>query len=418
MARPRKVFPDYPTRPHASGRAVIRVNGNDTYLDGPFKSPESKAHYERLRAEAYLKANAPAVDLTPLTQQTVTVADVLAKYTIYVERVYAAETKRAKQQDRIKRALAAVEAVAGTMPAPAFGPKEFEQVISSMCAEQPCGYCDGKGVRGKGSCKKCNGTGRRKWARIWVNHLIGCVKQAWDWAVKERMVPANPLRSVRGVRRMAAGVRESKGVRSVPRAAVQATVKQSGKVLADMIEIQYLACMRPEEVIGLTRGAIATDGVVPDVGKFAGVWAFDVPDGWNKNARHGQARVIFFGPKAQKILKRYLDRQQDMHIFRPREAAEQFLAKAKRTPNFAHNRAPGAHYNVDTYERAIKRAAVRAKVDHWTPLQLRHLRATEIRSQYSSDHARVVLGHHLSGVTGRYAEPDLEKAARVMREIG
>ena len=54
----------------------------------------------------------------------------------------------------------------------------------------------------------------------------------------------------------------------------------------------------------------------------------------------------------------------------------------------------------------------------WSPNQLRHLRATELRKTFGIEAARVVLGHRSAAVTEIYAEQDLEKAAKIMGEVG
>ena len=60
----------------------------------------------------------------------------------------------------------------------------------------------------------------------------------------------------------------------------------------------------------------------------------------------------------------------------------------------------------------------RRLVPIWTPNQLRHSRATEIRSRFGLEAAQTVLGHSEADVTQIYAERDFELAARIMREIG
>jgi site-specific recombinase XerC len=68
---------------------------------------------------------------------------------------------------------------------------------------------------------------------------------------------------------------------------------------------------------------------------------------------------------------------------------------------------------------AVLRACRRAKVPAWTPNQLRHTRATQIRQAFGSlEAAKAVLGHADTRVTEIYAERDLALAAEVMRQMG
>lgn len=54
----------------------------------------------------------------------------------------------------------------------------------------------------------------------------------------------------------------------------------------------------------------------------------------------------------------------------------------------------------------------------WSPNQLRHTAATEIRRQFGLEAAQVTLGHSNANVTQIYAERDLSKAAEIMRAVG
>jgi integrase len=54
----------------------------------------------------------------------------------------------------------------------------------------------------------------------------------------------------------------------------------------------------------------------------------------------------------------------------------------------------------------------------WSPNQLRHSAATEIRKRYGLEAAQVILGHSKADVTQIYAERDLALGARVAAEVG
>jgi site-specific recombinase XerC len=57
-------------------------------------------------------------------------------------------------------------------------------------------------------------------------------------------------------------------------------------------------------------------------------------------------------------------------------------------------------------------------LEAWSPNQLRHSAATEIRRRFGLEAAQVALGHSKADVTQVYAERDMTKAAAVMREVG
>ena len=57
------------------------------------------------------------------------------------------------------------------------------------------------------------------------------------------------------------------------------------------------------------------------------------------------------------------------------------------------------------------------KEHKWSPNQLRHTTATEIRSKFGLEGAQVALGHSNANVTEIYAERDMQKAADIMRQV-
>jgi integrase len=81
-------------------------------------------------------------------------------------------------------------------------------------------------------------------------------------------------------------------------------------------------------------------------------------------------------------------------------------------------RAGQSPYRAHSYSKAINRACKRAGVSPWTPLQLRHTAATNIRRHYGLEAAQVILGHSRADVTQIYAERDMAKAEQIIAAIG
>ena len=142
-------------------------------------------------------------------------------------------------------------------------------------------------------------------------------------------------------------------------------------------------------------------------------------------------RRIYIGPKAQVILRPWLERSTDAYCFSPKESAEASLAERRRnrkTPA-THSRSKpkrkkpskvrfGDHYTRHSYRQSIERACKRAGVPPWAPNQLRHSRGTEIRREYGIEAAQVALGHARADVTQIYAEKNLELAKKIALETG
>jgi len=75
-------------------------------------------------------------------------------------------------------------------------------------------------------------------------------------------------------------------------------------------------------------------------------------------------------------------------------------------------------YSVASYRHAIQRVCKKLEIKKWSPNQLRHSAATEIRKKFGLEAAQVVCGHQSADVTEIYAERDLELALRVAAEVG
>src|SRR5262249_5478871 len=146
-----------------------------------------------------------------------------------------------------------------------------------------------------------------------------------------------------------------------------------------------------------------------------GVWVYRPHE--HKTEHFGATRHVLIGPRAQEVLRPWLDRAPEAYCFSPAEAV---AARNARSP--AHRRSPitpsqargkpkphpkrsaGARYDKDSYRWAIRKACQKAGVPVWHPNQLRHTAATEIRAKFGLDAAQAVLGHAKADVTQVYAE--------------
>jgi integrase len=228
---------------------------------------------------------------------------------------------------------------------------------------------------------------------------------------------------------------------------VDATLPHLPEVVAYMVHIQRLTGARPNEVCILRPC---------DVDRSQDIWEYRPHS--HKTQYRGRDHVILIGPKAQRVLLRYLARSHDDFCFRPAdsEAKRRAAAHSTRvTPLSCGNapgsnrvrkpkRSPGNHYTSGSYGRSIARACEKAfphptlsqippreltadqlaelkawqKQHRWAPNQLRHAAATEIRRQFGLEAAQVILGHSQANVTQVYAERDIARGIEVAREIG
>jgi integrase len=276
-------------------------------------------------------------------------------------------------------------------------------------------------------------------ARSYINKLVDCIRRMFKRAVAEELLPPSAYRALAalpGLRKGRGQGRETEPVSPVADSVVDATLPQLPAVVADMVRLQRLTGCRPGEIC-LMRPC--------DVDTSDEVWSYRPAS--HKTEHHGRERVIFVGPRAQDVLRPYLLRDKSGYCFVPAESEQerrQLAHERRRTPMSCGNRpgtnrkrrrqrAPGDRYDVHSYRRAIDRGVAKlnqqrvkdampgedpALLEAWSPNQLRHSAATEIRRRFGLEAAQVTLGHSKADVTQVYAERDMTKAVAVMREVG
>jgi integrase len=202
-------------------------------------------------------------------------------------------------------------------------------------------------------------------------------------------------------------------------ALVEETLPHVSPIIADMLRLQLLTGARSGEIC-LMRAC--------DIDMTGPVWLYRPHH--HKVAHRGFCRVIPLGPQAQEIVKRHLKTSVEAYLFSPRDTMEarwhrqRQERKSKVQPSQVDRkkklprRCPGERYQPAVIGYAVRRACIKAGVQHWHPHQLRHTKATEIRREYGLDAARALLGQHGPQVTELYAELDQAKAVEVAWKLG
>jgi len=258
-------------------------------------------------------------------------------------------------------------------------------------------------------------------ARTTINAMVHRIRRVFRWAVEQGLMPAETWHGLMAVTALKYGrteARETEPVTSVPDAYVEAVLPVAPKAIRAMIELQLLTGMRPSEACTMRPCDIEMED---------GVWVYTPCE--HKTEHHGRAKRIFVGPKAQQVLKPFLERPVESFCFDPREAMAERWAKCKthrRKPNLERktDRKIRDRYETKTYRKAIRRICQDLGIPEWTPGRLRHNRATELFDQGETDAARVALGHADSKTTEMYIDKDVkqkrdeEKARRIALEIG
>lgn len=388
-----------------SGRAFVWWDGKRHYL-GKVDSPESWERYHQFISEiTRIGRNAKPVTISePLTPSRLIGELMLAFIESLRKTVCPGEVDNYRYSFRELRKLYA------HTPVDRFGPKDLKCVRQAMIDA--------------GLCRKV------------VNRRISRIQRMFKWGVAEELVPASvydALKTVEGLREGQSEAREKDSILPVPDDAVNRTLPYLSPTTKAIVLFQRLTGARPSEACR-AKGR--------DFDKTEPVWLYQLDS--HKNRWRGKQRIIPVGPKAQEILKPFLDRDPDEYLFRPEESAkaqrERFVerissqrktkqypselaAKSKRKAASTPTREYNEYYTTKNYRQAVRRAIEQARkigedIELWSPNQLRHSRATEVRKKYGLEAAQVTLGHSKADVTQIYAERDLRKAIQIAQETG
>ena len=388
MTRPKTKAPKY--RYHVSGQAFVEFNGKRFYL-GKFDTQKSRVKYHRLVTE-YLASGLQTPDSeTHLVDDSIKVSDLAAEYLEHVRTIHHGKPEPLRSADRLCALLCEHH---GKEPADEFGPRKLAAIRRLIID-----------------------TGNK---RNTVNRKIREVVRIFKFGVSMELVePATwqKLTALESLKANQSAAPESEPVEPVSMADITATTKHLSPVIRAMIALHVLTGMRPSEVFRMRPCDIEKR---PD-----GVWVYR--PFISKNERHGHRREIPIVGDNRITLGPYLDRNPEAFCFSPAESAEwhteqkRLAAKCPRKKPYKAKadpkRRPGEQFDKDTYRKAIERACVKAGVERWVPLQIRHTSATLVRQALNIEAAQQLLGHRSPSMTARYAECSLEKAVEAARAL-
>ncbi len=425
-------FPPYPKKAHTgSGQARVRLPGHQklTYL-GVFGSKESWAKYHHLLSEwtaGRLKKDQPAAPVTPPACAS-TIADMLAAWWTWAQQTQRNEGgELRKEVVNMGYSFKPLRRLHGDKTPAEFDASTFRKHQGELAsgawltaAERAQRQREGRPIG---------------WCRNLVNRATSRIKLLFDWAECEKFAPeghAARLAKVRGISENEHGVRVTDEVPPVPEEVMAATLPHLQPIPRDVIELLLLTGARPDEILKLRPCDINRSGTVELARGFkvelgAGVWAYQPRR--HKTRHKGHKRVVLFGPRAQAILTRYLDRPLDAFLFSPAESIALWRAaqrQARRTPvqpsqmdrSRPGARRPGARYPTHALSVAVERAAERAGVAHWSPYMLRHLAATRMVEEFGMEATMALLGHKHAKTLAVYALPALKAASEAAKEAG
>ncbi len=368
--------------------AFVEIGGQKIYL-GEFETPESVRAYHSIMAE---------YDATKIvsssTSSELTIVELFAMFTDHAEKYYRkTDGTLTSENASFKQAMSKVTDLYVELPVNSFSPKKLKAIRQIMID--------------------------KRLSRTYINATTRRIKQIFKWGLENELVKPETLTALRamaGLRRGRSDAVEPDPVKPVSQADIIAVKTFVSRQVWSMIQLQLHTAARPGEIVQMR--AI-------DIDMSNEVWVYVPAD--HKTAYHGHSRMIYIGPKAKDIVRRFLtDRPIDGYFFDPREAYRELMAakatKARRPgqkPNIRKtDRVIGERYTTDSYRRAIQRACDQAKVPRWHPNQLRHNAGTNIRREFGLEAAQVMLGHAEIDTTQIYAEVNQGKAVLIASKIG
>ena len=377
-------------------RAFVELAGRRIYL-GRYGTSESRQRYDQILHEWLGNGRQLRVD-----NDEITVVELAAAFMRHAMAYFRKpDGTPTSSLHNFRSALRPLKRLYGPTRACEFGPRGLRAVREEMI-----------------------GSG---WSRENVNRMVGKVRSVFKWGVSQELVPASihsALTTLAPLRRGRTDARETESIRPVPEAHIRAIRCHVSRQARAMITLQRLIGMRPGEVVRMR----ACDLDIPSSGQ---VWTYRLSD--HKTAHHGHKRLVYLGPRAQRVIRQFLSRKLTACLFSPAEAEAERLEcrhAARATPLSCGNRPgtnrkrkpirkPGERFTVDSYRRAIARACQAAGVPSWSPNRLRHNAATFLRREYGIDVAQTILGHRLgSQITEIYAESNAKKAVEVVSKVG
>lgn len=370
-----------------SGQAFVEIDERRIYL-GKYDTPESRQKYARILGE--WASNGYRLPVKP---EQITMLELTDRYWEHAKVYYRDPTgQQTSSLFRVKTAIDTALTMYRDTPAVQFGPNAL-RAVRQVWIDRGIGIST-------------------------INGYTSAMKLMFKWACSHELVPVHTHAALMTV----SGLRRGRGQGKDPQLRVPANLEDVEAViphlprqLAAIVRLLLLTGARPSEVLNLKRGDI-------DVIE-GGVWAAKVDH--HKLSYMGKQRRIFFGPKAQAVLRPFMLRKDNEFLFSPIEAYREWLQEQcnsqeckdkPRRPNQKDNprktdRTLGECYLSTSLNRAIRRVCDEHGITPWTPYQLRHLAATTIEASADLETASAILGHSGLNITQVYVHRDNRTAA-------
>jgi integrase len=387
-------------KPTNQAVCTVRLAGGwtkDIYL-GRWNSAASKAEYNRV--VALVVANG---GIYPEADPDLTVNEALARYVRFIDGYYLdSDGTPSLSGSKIKKVLRYLRLLFGPTLLADFGPVELKAIRATMI--------------------------RQGIVRKQINKAATTIRQFLRWAVEEQLIPSSVWETLRAVRPLApgrSGAAEGEPRQPADPSAVEAALPCMSPAVRAIVQLLRLTGARPTEILTLRPC---------DLDRSGEVWKYTLAQ--HKCTWRGKTRIIYFGPESKMILAPWLlGTGPEEFVFSPRRSEEmrsRQRSEERRTPRFAsHMRRnelkrpmqrklpPSEKYDHCCLARAVARACRKAKVKSFSPYQLRHLRAVELRAKYGLEFVRATLGQSYLSMSDHYSKAaDEALASKAAAEVG
>lgn len=224
-------------------------------------------------------------------------------------------------------------------------------------------------------------------SRSYVNQTVNKLKRMFKWGVENDVVKPSVYHALTCLAPLRNGdCRETTPVEAVPWRMVRLAIRFAHPMLADMLRLQWLIGCRPGEITNLRVEDVIIDG---------DVWEWQ--PAVHKNKWRGRRLSYFIGPLGQAYLKRWIDGAVSGYVFSPKRISNAY----------------GLTYGANSYRQALTRACEKAGVPVFHPHQVRHSKATRMRSLYGIEKSRIVLGLASIDTAAIYAEASVKISKKI-----
>jgi integrase len=367
----------------------VEVNGKRFYLPGKYNSHESLSAYADFIKKIATKTNSASLhslDLRATRGDDVPISYLVAKFLDYAQKSYVKNGRSTRNYERYRDyILPPLVELYSEIPTRLFGPIDLRNIRDKYIERGLC--------------------------RNEVNDRTTRLKFVFSWGVGEELVPesvAGALRYVKGLEKGKTTARETEPITSVSNTIIEKTLPFLPVIVADMVLLQRELGCRPSEVCNIRWC---------DIDQSDNIWIYEPYE--HKTEHRNKKRYIAIRKNGQTILEQYRHRPVTEFIFSPKETIrimdENKKNKKKKSKRLIQC---NGKYSTQSYEKAIKRAAKRAGVEHWAPNRIRHRFATDTDFNLDKETARILLGHSRESTTDGYIDQDKEKIRKAARLLG